>query len=263
MSQSFYSNERHFKNNACMKLLKDQFTELLFQTIQQLRQARELENIYEVFVGFAHKLSFDRIIICSVSPYDQDELIDQIFFTYGDWVDQNNIAERDMYLRRCPITSHIFEYDEPFFWAKTYNKDTSKESYRIIKNSLDKGDVNGVQIPIFGRTGLEGAISFAGEIVDMSADFRFILQAVATVAFREIQRRTKIHNIENKRILTGREKEVLKWTAIGRKHSDIAEILEISVRTVENHLRNIRKRLGVKSTAQAISSALISREIEL
>lgn len=246
-----------------MKHVKDQLSELLFQTIQQLRQARELENIYAIFVDFAHQLNFDRIIICSVSPYAQHDFIDQIFFIYGDWIDHNNIAEREIYLRRCPITRHIFEYDEPFFWAKIFNKETEKESYRIIKSPLDNGNVNGVQVPIFGRTGLEGAISFAGKVVDMSADFRFILQAVSTVTFREIQRRTKIHTIENKRILTEREKEVLKWTAVGRKHSDIADILEISVRTVENHLRNIRKRLGVQSTAQAISSALISKEIEL
>ena len=123
--------------------------------------------------------------------------------------------------------------------------------------------MNGVQIPIFGRAGLEGAISFAGEVVDMSPDFKLIIQTVSTLAFRQIQYKKDLNTIQNSGFLTEREKEVLKWTAIGHKHSDIADILKISTRTVENHLRNIRKRLGAKSTAQAISSALIRREIEL
>lgn len=50
---------------------------------------------------------------------------------------------------------------------------------------------------------------------------------------------------------------------MGQKHFEIADILKISERTVENHLRSIRKHLGVKSTAQAIASAIISKEIEL
>ena len=127
----------------------------------------------------------------------------------------------------------------------------------------DLAEVNGVQIPIFGHTGLEGAISFAGEVVDMSPDFKLIIQAVSTLAFRQIQHKKDLNTIQNSGFLTEREKEVLKWTAIGHKHSDIADILKISTRTVENHLRNIRKRLGAKSTAQAISYALIRREIEL
>lgn len=257
-------NRRGIIEKSGMKILNQhQFAELFFQTTHQLRQARELNNIFDVIVEFAKKLNFDRIIICSVSPYNRNELIDEIFFTYGDWVDQSNLDQRETYLRRCPISSHIFEYDEPFFWAKTLNKEKTKESYRIIKNLKDLAEVNGVQIPIFGRAGLEGAISFAGEVVDMSSDFKLIIQTVSTLAFRQIQHKKELNTIQNSGFLTEREKEVLKWTAIGHKHSDIADILKISTRTVENHLRNIRKRLGAKSTAQAISSALIRREIEL
>lgn len=110
---------------------------------------------------------------------------------------------------------------------------------------------------------MEGAISFAGNLSDLSADFRFILQSVCTAAFHEIQRKRHLNVIHENLLLTQREKEILKWTAVGRKQSETAEILKISERTVENHLRSVRKKLNVKSTAQAIASAILAGEISL
>ena len=61
--------------------------------------------------------------------------------------------------------------------------------------------------------------------------------------------------------LSAREREVLSWTAIGRRQADIAAMLGLSERTVENHLRRIRQRLGAATTAQAIGVAIRLGEI--
>ncbi|RSO58817.1 LuxR family transcriptional regulator [Acinetobacter lactucae] len=246
-----------------MKTLKYQPAELLFQTLKQIRQAIQMNEIFEALVQFAKAIDFDRVIITSISPNTHEEFIDEIFFVYGNWTDRTNIEDRERYLRNCPITRHIFDYDEPFFWTKTTDKNNSKETYRVIKNINERGEVSGVQVPIFGRTGLEGAISFAGELSVLEADFRFILQSVCVAAFRELQKKRSLNLLRENYALSPREKEVLKWTALGRKQSEIAEILKISERTVENHLRSVRKKLEVKSTAQAIACALKINEIEL
>ena len=52
--------------------------------------------------------------------------------------------------------------------------------------------------------------------------------------------------------LTDRELQVMRWIASGRRQADIALMLGLSDRTIENHLRRIRKRLGATSTAQAV-----------
>ena len=61
--------------------------------------------------------------------------------------------------------------------------------------------------------------------------------------------------------LTDREREVLAWTAAGRRQVEIAAILGLSERTIENHLRRIRKRLGVATTAQAVRVAIRNGDI--
>lgn len=59
----------------------------------------------------------------------------------------------------------------------------------------------------------------------------------------------------NKRLvneLSEREKEVLKLATNGNKTKEIASILEISFQTIKIHRRNIIRKLGVKSTIDAI-----------
>jgi len=66
----------------------------------------------------------------------------------------------------------------------------------------------------------------------------------------------------HERALTGREREVLEWVSRGWRHADIATTLKLSVRTVENHLRSARRRLGVATTAEAVRVAIRNRDIE-
>jgi len=56
--------------------------------------------------------------------------------------------------------------------------------------------------------------------------------------------------------LTIREREVLKLIAEGKSSRDIAELLFISPRTAEHHRANIRKKLGLQSTAELTKYAI-------
>lgn len=56
--------------------------------------------------------------------------------------------------------------------------------------------------------------------------------------------------------LTPREREVLKMVAEGKPNKEIAHLLFISIRTVENHRANIMNKLKLKKTADLIRYAL-------
>jgi DNA-binding CsgD family transcriptional regulator len=57
-------------------------------------------------------------------------------------------------------------------------------------------------------------------------------------------------NLKKFTTLGKREKEVLKWLALGRSSSEIANELFISVSTVETHRKNIRQKLEVSTSYQ-------------
>jgi DNA-binding NarL/FixJ family response regulator len=52
--------------------------------------------------------------------------------------------------------------------------------------------------------------------------------------------------------LSGRERRVLQMLTEGAKNKAIADALDITVNTVEKHLENIYRKLGVRSRAEAI-----------
>lgn len=56
--------------------------------------------------------------------------------------------------------------------------------------------------------------------------------------------------------LTNREQMVLLQLAQGKSNKQVAEALDISVRTVETHRKNIRRKLGVSSTGELMRYAL-------
>ena len=62
--------------------------------------------------------------------------------------------------------------------------------------------------------------------------------------------------------LSQREREVLQWIAAGKSQADIAQILGISNRTVEVHLRSARDKMGALTTPQAVGRAVSSGIIQ-
>ena len=56
-------------------------------------------------------------------------------------------------------------------------------------------------------------------------------------------------NDDFREALTGREQTILLQLAQGKSNKEVAIALEISVRTVETHRKNIKRKLGISSTA--------------
>ena len=67
----------------------------------------------------------------------------------------------------------------------------------------------------------------------------------------------------NKSILTKREKEIFTLLVSGNSTRDIASSLNISEKTVRNHISNVMQKLGVKGRAQAVVELIRLKEISL
>ena len=67
----------------------------------------------------------------------------------------------------------------------------------------------------------------------------------------------------NMSILTKREKEVFNLLIMNKSTRDIADILDISEKTVRNHISNAMQKLAVKGRAQAVVELIRLKEIAL
>jgi PAS domain S-box-containing protein len=65
------------------------------------------------------------------------------------------------------------------------------------------------------------------------------------------------------RTLSPREREVLGLLARGLTGEQIAERLVLSPETIRTHIRNAREKLGASTRVEAVTMALVSREIQI
>jgi DNA-binding CsgD family transcriptional regulator len=119
----------------------------------------------------------------------------------------------------------------------------------------------GLTIPVrgpFGDTGMLSVTRNCG-VAEWDKLVKHIivdLQSVAVHIHDTVMRSEVLTNVLRFPTLSSREKEVLQWTAAGKSHQDVGDILGISHRTVEVHLRSGRDKLYSVSTAQAVGRAI-------
>ncbi|MCG8317444.1 MAG: response regulator transcription factor [Pseudomonadales bacterium] len=72
----------------------------------------------------------------------------------------------------------------------------------------------------------------------------------------DLQRPSDTELLKNALELTGREAEVLLWLAKGKSNGEIGTILGVSPRTVNKHLEQVFRKLGVENRTSAAVKAL-------
>ena len=174
-----------------------------------------------------------------------------IYWVEGDWFGDGEAVDALTYVRHCPVTRHM-RVSEPFSGPRPGCSRVNATGLcaRRAARPARRADP-GVRPGRFGGRRQPG-----GERIDASPPVRLALSLVGSAAFQAARRLFAPAAGEGEGRLSAREREVLSWTAIGRRQADIAAMLGLSERTVENHLRRIRQRLGAATTAQAIGVAI-------
>lgn len=88
---------------------------------------------------------------------------------------------------------------------------------------------------------------------------RYFTEAITKLVFEDFYVHEKLKNPETTRLpndLTKREYEVLGLVAMGKGNKEIAEMLFISVKTVETHKGHILEKLGLRNSAELIKYAI-------
>lgn len=97
------------------------------------------------------------------------------------------------------------------------------------------------------------------DLIHSSTDQNEVLKAFQTFFFEE-----KVHDKEEKSVLTEREVDVLRHVALGLSNKEMADKLFISSNTVITHRKNITEKLGIKTipglTVYAIMHHIINPE---
>jgi len=137
-------------------------------------------------------------------------------------------------------------------------------------NGLELQDIlihRGIQLPLIFLSG-HGNIAMAkNAILKGAVDFLEkpfnaveLVTSVQSAFQLDAELRSKYHEIEATRArlacLTAREREVLDLLIAGESNKEIAKVLAISVRTVENHRNNLLKKMHTNSYPELLRQLL-------
>lgn len=137
------------------------------------------------------------------------------------------------------------------------------ESFQaVFRDAQDFGITErGLTIPVRGPYGDIGMLSVTRDcpVPEWDSQIRAVLsdlQSVAVHIHDAVMRSDVLSRALRHPALSTREKEILQWVAAGKSQQDIADILSISHRTVEVHLRSSREKLYALTTPQAVGRAI-------
>lgn len=137
------------------------------------------------------------------------------------------------------------------------------KNFRRVFNAAREFGISdtGITIPVRGPYGDIGGLSVTRDCSHREWGLqrkKIIsgLQSFAVHVHDMAIRSETFSRILNLPSLSQREIEILQWTAAGKSQQDVGDILSISHRTVEVHLRSARRKLYALTTPQAVGRAI-------
>ncbi len=171
---------------------------------------------------------------------------------------KNHYVKNGLY-RNDPTLHRAGRSIAPVDWQRL-NRD--EQFHRVFRDAHDFGiSDRGLTIPVRGPYGDTGLLSVTRNCTQPEWDSLIKrtlteLQSVAVHIHDAVMRSDVLSRVLRYPTLSTREREILQWVAAGKSQQDIGDILGISHRTVEVHLRSGREKLYALTTPQAIGRAI-------
>lgn len=158
-----------------------------------------------------------------------------------------------------PTVTHCLGHNAPLIWSPDIFLDV--EQKQMYEEACSFGLRSGVSFPIHCPNGEVGILSLATARSPSEVLWKDIahqlteLSLVRDIASDSGRRFACARKKESAPMLTKREIECLKWTAIGKSSWDISQILQCSEATVNFHMTNVRRKFQVSSRRAAAVKA--------
>ncbi len=159
-----------------------------------------------------------------------------------------------------PVIMQVHRTAYAFSWDSLHTvKNFSKEQKTILHEAKESGLKDGIGIPLYGPRNELAGVGLAGSEkgMDLNRNTMSKLQLI-TSQFHLVycaleQKDPETSNIP---VLTKREREVLKWWAIGKTADEIAMILGCSKANVKFHVKRVYEKLEANSKILAVTKAI-------
>lgn len=239
---------------------------------QRLMEAPAIDELWEIHCKKISRFGFDRLLYGATHVWDENR-----FGEPDDIMILSNLPEKyidrfvyDGLYAQAPIAFWTLLNPGPVSWTKT------KERQQTLGLSAEESQV----LEFNQRYGITAGYTISFPSDHSREKTALILMAKEGLSQEDVDRiwekngreiytlstifhlkaRTMPH-VYRRCPLTARQREVLEWVGDGKTTQDIATILNLTVPTIEKHLRLARVALDVETTTQAVLKASFQKQI--
>ena len=161
------------------------------------------------------------------------------------------------------IARRMLESSAPYAWndvLKTVDPDPVQT--RIWLEARDFGVKDGYFTPLRASDGSYIAVALGGDSPDLADPMVRTAAQVVSSFYASAGLTLLRHGPGRRPVLTERQRECLCWVRQGKSSPAIAEILGVSADTVDEHIAQACRRLGVRTRVQAVVEACLAGLID-
>lgn len=228
--------------------------------------ASSVAEVWSLHVERMRKYRFDKLLYGSTRY--------RTYGLLGDFDDVLILSEGPQSYLDAYIGEELYQHSPANNWAsqntgaiswlelaqKFGDMELTPERMRLMQLNADHGVVAGYTIALQDNSQLgQGIIGLS----PVKGVFQPECDAIWAEHGEEIEMLCNLMHLKvstlphtgQRRPLTSRQREALEWAASGKTTQDIADIMGLSVATVEKHLKAARDSLNVTTTAHAVQKA--------
>lgn len=235
----------------------------LMSVVEDIQQQVDPGGIRDTLYTAIQQYGLQRFIISGLPDRGMDV---RPFVLLSGWSDEWYDRYTGLgYVHLDPVARHCFSTTLPFDWSDApYDRQVDPMSGQVMDEARDFGMAQGFCVPVHMEGGMQGVVSLVGETGHLDEKSRLELHMLALYAHGRLRYLNDPDRLaHNRRVITPREAEILKWAASGRTASEIADITGLAVRTINQHCENAQRRMGTSNRLHTVVEAIRYRLITL
>ncbi len=232
---------------------------VVLDAVRAINDSADEAACIAAFTGFIEPLGFHRYIIGHIVnpanvPWDRRLVV-------TNWPPElMKLRAGKGSLANDPIARCAMRTRRPFKWSDALLYAT-RMGIEFSDDVAAFGMKDGWMFPCHGLGSVSGGVSLASNQSDIDDIDIIAVEWVCQQVYHKLERLHGPFPYQHKVELTHRESEVVQYVAAGKSNKDVADILELSVNTINETLQRAGKKLQAQGRAQTVANAIARNAI--
>lgn len=242
---------------------------VLSDFIRQLDQAENIDGLRDALADAVSQFNcryFHYHVIRSRGEISPGARLPYWISTYpAEWIER---YRTHCYLDDDPLIARALTQRDAFTWAEVLWSESANLRHRQFYDDIRAMDLDrSVAFPLHGKNGEIAVLHLVPDLSIQTASHAFSLDTLSVLhlmawhyhgqAYKPLLAHVLTEGSRRQSLLSDREQGVLEWTAKGKSTAEIALILNLSGKTVDFHIENVKRKLQVYNRTHAVAKAIM------